>query len=336
MKKVLITGSNGFIGQHLAHALSEEKISNDRLAENGYDIVYAHRSLSDKIGLGNTRHFAMGNIDGQTQWQAALAKVDIVIHLAARVHVMQETDADPLTAFRVVNTLGTLNLARQAVAAGVNRFIYLSSIKVNGEQTHETPFYADNPPNPGDPYAHSKLEAEQQLLALGKETGLEVVIIRPPLVYGPGVKGNFSRLIKLVAKSIPLPLARISNSRSLVNIQNLCSLIEQCIVHPKAVGEVFLVSDGRDLSTSELFEQIAVALGKKSRLFYLPQSLIRFFSHLLNRDAEYDRLFGSLQVDIKKNQLLLGWQPRVSVEQGISQAVCRQSGFVPDGENTRS
>ena len=259
----------------------------------------------------------MGNIDAHTQWQAALDGVDVVVHLAARVHVMHETDADPLTAFRSVNTEGTLNLARQAVAAGVKRFVYLSSIKVNGEQTQHRAFFADDKPNPQDPYAVSKFEAEQQLLALGKETGLEVVIIRPPLVYGPGVKGNFSHLIKLVEKSLPLPLAGIHNARSLVGIDNLCSFIQICLVHPEAAGETFLVGDAQDLSTSELLQKIARGLGKKSHLFYLPAGLIRIVTYILGRQAEYERLFGSLQVDISKNERLLGWQPQVSVETGF-------------------
>ena len=195
------------------------------------------------------------------------------------------------------------------------------TIKVNGEDTFNTSFYAEDHPNPQDPNANSKFEAEQKLLTLSKETGLEVVIIRPPLVYGPAVKGNFSRLIKLVNKSIPLPLAGIKNARSLVSIQNLCSLIEVCLSHPKAAGEVFLVSDGHDLSTSELFEQIAQALGKKSHLFYLPKGVLRFLTGLIGRQAEFERLFGSLQVDISKNQQLLGWKPKVSVEYGIKIAV---------------
>ncbi len=311
MSKVLITGSNGFIGQYFAHYLRE----------NGNDIIHTYRHLPDEIHSNTTEHFAVGNIDAQTQWKSALTDVGIVIHLAARVHVMQETHAEPLTAFREVNTEGTLNLARQAVEAGVKRFVYLSSIKVNGEHTQDTPFSADDLPNPQDPYAISKFEAEQQLLALGKESGMEIVIIRPPLVYGYGVKGNFSRLINLVKKSIPLPLARIHNARSLVSLQNLCALIRLCLVHPAATGQVFLVSDGRDLSTSELFEQIAQAMNKKSRLFYLPPNWLRFITHLLGRDAEYERLFGSLQVDISKNEQLLGWKPQVSVEQGIRYAL---------------
>lgn len=308
---MLITGSNGFVGHFLAHYLSDAE----------HDVIHTYRRLQDGLDTGNASHFAVGDIDAQTDWKLALGCVDIVVHLAARVHVMQETHTDPLQAFRSVNTSGTLNLARQAVIAGVKRFVYLSSIKVNGEQTFDTPFFADDELNPQDPYALSKFEAEQQLLALGTETGLEIVIIRPPLVYGPGVKGNFSRLIKLVEKSIPLPFSRINNSRSLVNIQNLCSLIQVCLSHPKAAGEVFLVSDGQDISTSELFEIIAKALDKKSRIFYLPKLWIYFASRLLNRSAEYERLFGSLQVDISKNEKLLGWVPSISVDEGISNAV---------------
>lgn len=319
MLNVLITGSNGFIGQYLANDLNKKKFY-----EKEFCVINIYRHLPDEYTLENGSHIAVGNIDSKTQWQSALTGAEVVVHLAARVHVMKETHIDPLEAFRAVNTQGTLNLARQAVAAGVKRFVYLSSIKVNGEQTQGKPFSADGKPDPQDPYAVSKFEAEQQLLALGKETGLEVVIIRPPLVYGPGVKGNFRRLIKLVKKSIPLPLAGINNSRSLVNIQNLCSLIEACLIHPKAADEVFLVSDGQDLSTSELFAQIAQALGKKNRLFYLPQSWLCFITHLLGRGTEYERLFGSLQVDIAKNEQLLGWKPEVSVEQGIANTVKRE------------
>ncbi|MCU7800084.1 MAG: SDR family oxidoreductase [gamma proteobacterium symbiont of Lucinoma myriamae] len=316
MSKILITGSNGFVGQYLAHYLYE----------TGNDVIKTYRKLPELINADDSRQVTVGNIDSQTQWQTALTGVDSVVHLAARVHVMQETNADPLTAFRAVNTEGTINLARQAVASGAKRFVYLSSIKVNGEKTTNKPFYADDQPDPQDPYAVSKFEAEQQLFALGKETGLEVVIIRPPLVYGPEVKGNFSHLIKLADKSLPLPLAGINNARSLVSIENLCSLIQTCLTHPQAAGEVFLVSDGQDLSTSELFDYIAQALGKKSCLFYLPAGLIKFMTVILGRKAEYERLFGSLQVDISKIKQLLGWQPVISVQSGISTTVKKAGG----------
>ncbi|WP_198266702.1 UDP-glucose 4-epimerase family protein [sulfur-oxidizing endosymbiont of Gigantopelta aegis] len=313
MLKVLITGSNGFVGQSLASSLVEEPMA----------LIKTYRHLPESPGYHSestedmVRCFAVGDINAQTQWQAALSGVDAVVHLAARVHVMQETHADPLAAFREVNTQGTLNLARQAVDAGVKRFIYLSSIKVNGEKTADKPFFADDVPAPQDPYAISKFEAEQQLLQLGKETGLEIVIIRPTLVYGRGVKGNFRRLINLVNKSLPLPFSGIKNARSLVSIDNLCSLIQVCLSHPKAADEVFLVNDGQDVSTTELFETIATVLHVKSRLFYLPRGWIRFFAALLHKNAEFERLFGSLQVDISKNEQLLGWKPGLSVKDGI-------------------
>lgn len=307
MKNILISGSNGFIGQYLSYSL-DNKDNN---------IIQSYRQFSEEFNSSRNCHFAVGNINSQTQWQSALADVNVIVHLAARVHVMKEAEADPLMAFREVNTDGTLNLAKQAIKAGVKRFIYLSSIKVNGEETANSSFYADDEPNPQDPYAVSKFEAEQKLLALSQETGLEVVIIRPPLVYGPNVKGNFNRLINLVEKSIPLPLAGIKNSRSLVNIQNLCSFIEVCVTHPKAADEIFLVSDGQDLSTSELVEKIAQALDKKSRLFYLPKGVIKLFAGLIERQAEFERLFGSLQVDIEKNRELLGWEPVITMDEQL-------------------
>lgn len=310
MSRILITGSNGFIGSYLARYLSAD----------GDEIVNTYRHIP-----GNCRkspnHFEVGEINGSTQWIYALKNVDVVVHLAARVHVMHETSTDPLTAFRQVNTEGTLNLARQASESGVKRFIYLSTIKVNGEQTDKLAFTADDNPNPQDPYAVSKYEAEQQLLELSKQTGMEVVIIRPPLVYGPGVKGNFRRLIKLVNKSVPLPLANIKNVRSLVSIENLCSFIKICLVHPQAAGEIFLVSDGYDLSTSELLINLAQAMGKKSFLFYIPDSTIKFLTTLLGRRSEYERLFGSLQVDIRKNYQVLNWKPEQSVQMALKNCV---------------
>jgi len=311
--KVLITGSNGFIGQHLSNL--------NHHSPHNYFIVNTYRHLSNKADNNNPNKFSVGNIDSKTQWQAALTDVNVVVHLAARVNMNSEPHANTLDVFRTVNTQGTLNLAKQAAEAGVKRFVYLSTIKVNGEQSKDQPFHANNKPDFQGPYAESKFEAEEQLTAFGKESGLEIVIIRPPLVYGPMVKGNFSRLIQLVRKSIPLPLARIHNARSLVYIQNLCSLIETCLIHPNAAGEVFLVSDGKDLSTTELFDQIALALNKKSHLFYIPKNLLKFVTGILGRHSEYQRLFGSLQVDITKNEQLLGWRPEVTVEEGIRLSV---------------
>ena len=313
MSNILLTGSSGFIGQYLSSYLKNNKYC----IVNTYRNNQAEHFFKEK----DKKNFVVGSINAKTLWHLALSDCDIVVHLAARVHVMQETHIEPLNAFREVNTLGTINLARQAAAAGVKRFIYLSTIKVNGDATSEIPFYADDVANPQDPYAISKFEAEQQLLALASETGLEVVIIRPPLVYGPAVKGNFKRLIQLLKKSIPLPFSRINNSRSLVNIQNLCSLIHTCLVHPKAVNEVFLVSDGQDLSTSDILNEISQALGKKNNLFYFPQPVLKWVASLFNRQAEYDRLFGSLQVDISKNSKLLGWEPKISVAEAMAKTV---------------
>ncbi len=307
---ILITGANGFIGKHLSVYLQE----------NGHNITEACRCCSNNMIQKKQQCFSIGDIDNTTQWKTALTGIDQVIHLAARVHIMQETDKNPLAAFRLVNTEGTLNLARQAISAGVKRFIYLSTIKVNGEETSNTPFFADDQPVPKDPYAISKLEAEQKLLELGLKSGLEVVIIRPPLVYGYAVKGNFKRLINLMNKSIPLPFSRIQNTRSLVSIQNLCSFIQTCVLHPKAVNQIFLISDGQDLSTSELLKKISYALNKKNTLFYLPKGLLKFLSQILDRNTEYQRLTGSLQLDITKNQQILNWQPIESVDNGIAKA----------------
>lgn len=314
-KKILITGAGGFIGRFLGNYLQAGSF-----AGISPEIVLTYRILPEKA-QPSCKMFGVGNIDGATRWDDVLADVDIVIHLAARVHVMRETNADPLQAFRDVNTQGTLNLAKQAALAGVKRFIYLSSIKVNGEKTQDQPFYADDIPNPQNPYAISKFEAEQQLLQLAEKTGLEVVIIRPPLVYGFGVKGNFSRLVNVVKKSIPLPFKGINNKRSLVSLQNLCSLIEVCLIHPNAVGQIFLVSDGDDLSTSQLLAEIARAIGRRGKMFYFPKFLIKFLAYSLGFRAEFDRLYDSLQVDVGKNELLLDWKPKFSVENGIRKAV---------------
>ncbi len=306
----MLTGSNGFIGSFLADFLTAKK----------FNLIHTYRSIPDHLKTLPGRH-EIGNIDADTQWHTALQGVDAVVHLAARVHIMQENNRQPLKAFREVNTLGTLNLARQAVEAGVRRFIYLSTIKVNGEQTVNKAFFADDTPSPQDPYAISKFETEQQLLALSQQTGLEVVIIRPPLVYGPNVKGNFLRLMQLVNKGLPLPLGGIKNNRSLVSVTNLCSLITHCLVQQHAAGEVFLVSDGHDLSTSELFEKIAAAMHRPSRLFHLPEKGLYWLTRWSGRSAEYERLFGSLRVDITKNKQLLGWEPQQPIEKGLLQTV---------------
>jgi nucleoside-diphosphate-sugar epimerase len=251
-------------------------------------------------------------------WSAALDGIDVVVHLAARVHVMRETVSDPLSVFRETNVAGTLNLASQAAAAGVHRFVFISSIKVNGEHPKgDKPFTETDTPNPQDAYGISKLEAEQGLLKIAQETGMEVVIIRPPLVYGAGVKANFLSMMRAIRKGIPLPLGAIHNKRSFVYTGNLVSLILKCIDHPAAANQVFLVSDGHDLSTTELLKECAVALDVKSRLLPVPQKLIEIGAAMLGKANVAQRLCGNLQVDITKARTLLGWEPPFSVADGL-------------------
>jgi len=248
-----------------------------------------------------------------------------VIHAAARVHVMSDSENDPLAAFREINVKGSLDLARQAAAAGVKRFIFISSIKVNGERTSKgQPFNSHDAASPEDFYGISKHEAEQGLRALAAETGMEVVIIRPPLVYGPGVKGNFASMIKLVGKGLPLPLGAVHNKRSLVALDNLVDLIITCIDHPGAANETFLVSDGEDLSTTQLLQGVAEAMGKPSRLIPVPASLLQFGTTLLGKKAVAQRLLGSLQVDISHAQKCLNWTPPLTVKQGLQRCFPNQ------------
>jgi len=236
---------------------------------------------------------------------------------------MRESDPNPLAAFRSANVEATLLLARRAVAAGVKRFIFVSSIKVNGEQTSlDTRFRPDDSPQPQDAYAVSKHEAEQALLAFAQGKELEVVIIRPPLVYGPGAKGNFARMLKWVVLGVPLPLSAIKdNRRSLVSLHNLIDLIAACLIHPAAANQIFLASDGEDISTQDLLIRTGRALGLKPRLFCFPGWALKAGALIVNKPDLYQRLCGSLQIDITKNQALLGWQPPISVDEGLRQAV---------------
>jgi nucleoside-diphosphate-sugar epimerase len=304
--KVLVTGANGFVGQSLSAALVFSQ----------YGVVAELRGLS-KMQAG-IEQVGVGSIDGMTNWGLALETVDVVVHLAARVHVMNDTISDPLAEFRKVNVEGTLNLARQAAAAGVKRFIFMSSVKVNGEVTAlGSPFTEQNIANTQDAYAVSKYEAEQGLLEIAQQTGMEVVIIRPPLVYGAGVKANFASMMRVVKRGLPLPLGAIHNKRSFVSVQNLVSLIMCCIDHPAAANQVFLVSDGYDLSTTELLRECAKALAVKSRLIPVPQKIIEFGANLVGKADVAQRLCGNLQVDITKARKLLGWSPLVSVSEGL-------------------
>ncbi|MDO9150502.1 MAG: SDR family oxidoreductase [Methylotenera sp.] len=305
--KLLITGATGFVGGSLIGAIQN----------TNHQVCSAVRRISANSQQADV--VSVGDINANTNWQHALTGVDVVIHLAARVHVMHEFEADPLTEFRQVNVQGTLNLARQAVKTGVKRFIFVSSIKVNGEQTQlGQPFTALDTPSPQDAYGISKYEAEQGLLALAKETGLEVVIIRPPLIYGAGVKANFASMMRIVQRGIPLPFGAIDNKRSLVYVGNLVSLMIKCIDHPAAVNRVFLVSDGHDISTTELLQACAVALGVKPRLLPVPQKMIEVGAALVGKKAVAQRLCGNLQVDIEHTRRLLGWEPPVTVAEGLN------------------
>jgi len=242
------------------------------------------------------------------------------VHCAARVHVMADTAANPLAEFRRVNVQGTLNLARQAAAAGVRRFAFVSSIGVNGAETFGLPFSAQDVAAPHSPYAVSKYEAELGLQALAAETGMEVVIIRPPLVYGLGAPGNFGSLIRWLRRGVPLPLGAIHNQRSLVSLDNLVDLIVTCLTHPAAINQTFLVSDGEDVSTTELLRRMGQALGRPARLVPVPVSWLKLAAKLVGKPDVAQRLCGSLQVDIEKTRRLLGWTPPLSLDQGLKRA----------------
>jgi len=301
---ILLTGANGFIGKELATQLEKRHLK--------FKCVIRKESLSP-IGEGST--VRIDSISPHQDWEDVLPGIDSIIHTAARVHVMNDDSMDPLIEFHKVNTEGTLKLARQASQAGVKRFIYLSSIKVNGESTEfGENFLPDDKFVPDDPYGLSKYEAEQGLLAVAKETDMEVVIIRPPLVYGPGVKANFSSMMKWVNKGVPLPFGAVHNKRSLVALDNLVDFIIHCISHPKAANEVFLISDGYDVSTTELLQKVAKAFGKRAFLIPVPVSLMKFAARLLGKGDVSDRLFGSLQVDSSKVLELLGWKPVITMD----------------------
>ncbi len=308
---LLVTGATGFVGKRLITILLSQ----------GEHVVTAVRNQFSSVPH-DIEKVVVGDLSPTTDWMQALKMKDVVIHCAARAHIMNDSVADPLTEFRRVNVEGTLNLASQAAQAGVKRFIFISSIKVNGEQIATGhPFKPDDKFIPVDPYGRSKYEAEQGLLALAKKTNMEVVIIRPPLVYGPGVKANFASMIKWVYKGVPLPFGAIHNQRSLVALDNLVSFIIHCIDHPKATNEIFLISDGEDVSTTELIQKLAKAFGKKPFLIPVPVGLMSFAASLLGKRAVADRLFGSLQVDSSKARELLGWKPVITMDEELQKTV---------------
>lgn len=270
----------------------------------------------------------VGEVHRNTDWSAALAGSEAVLHLAARVHMTNDREIDPLSAFRRVNLEGTTNLAQQAKDAGVRRFIFVSSVKVNGESTADGhPFSVIDAPAPQDPYGISKMEAEQGLQEIAEHTGMEVVIVRPPLVYGPGVKANFASLMRAVQRGIPLPLASVThNRRSFVALDNLVDLLITCIDHPAAANQTFLVSDGKDLSTADLLRRLGHAMNKPARLFAVPPSLLQLGANLLGKGDMAQRLLGNLQVDISHTCNTLNWAPPISVDEGLRRAV---SGLTP-------
>ena len=305
-QSVFLTGATGFVGGAVMR----------RLVTDGFRVTAAARSGSGAFNeeVDVVRFDSFEGAD----WRESLIGVDAVVHCAARVHVMSDTEVDPLAAFRKVNVESTLNLAEQAAEAGVRRFVFISSIKVNGEGTRPSkPYTADDAPAPSDPYGISKLEAEQGLLALAGRTAMEVVIIRPVLVYGPGVRANFLHMMRWLDKGIPLPFGAIDNRRSLVALDNLVDLIITSINHPAAANQIFLISDGEDLSTTQLLRRTAAALGKSARLLPVPSWMLSGAAKLAGKDALSQRLCGSLQVDIRKTRNVLQWTPPVSVNDAL-------------------
>lgn len=298
----LITGASGFVGSGLMALMQERGL--------------AARGVTSAASPGLT---SIGSWTDEIDWQDKLDGIDTIVHLAARVHVMRETSADPLTEFRNANVSASLNLATQAARAGVRRFVFISSIKVNGERTEPgMPFRADDIPSPQDPYAISKAEAERALLALGRQTGLEIVIVRPPLIYGRGVKGNFATLMKWAASGLPSIFAGVANRRSFVFLETLCDLLITVLDHPAAAYQTFLVSDDHDLSTHELLSALAQASGRRAIAIPVPPIMIRAAGRLAGRSAEVGRLLDNLQVDIRKTNELLGWHPSISPAEAFS------------------
>ncbi len=305
--RIVVTGAGGFVGRPLV----------DRLIADGHEVVSIVRTAQ---GLANER--VIEDI-GSADWLSLLSGVDAVVHLAARVHMMRDCAEDPLTEFRRVNTAGTLAIAEAAARAGVRRFLFLSTIKVNGESTQiGHPFRSTDPVRASDPYAVSKHEAETALFALARKGPMTVTVIRPPLIYGPGMKGNLRVLVTALRRGMPLPLGGITdNRRSLVGVDNLLSLVGVALTHPAAANAVFLASDGEDVSTAGLLHALARAMGRNPRLLPVPERLIRLVAGFAGKSAAADRLVGSLQIDISDTRAKLGWAPTVSLDAGLRAAV---------------
>ncbi|UCA10519.1 UDP-glucose 4-epimerase family protein [Aeromonas enteropelogenes] len=301
---VLVTGANGFVGKAVC----------EHLLGLGSNVKGAVRSVPFA-----SYQVQAPSLTADANWTAQLQHVDVVVHCAARVHVMSDIAKDPLAAFRAVNTEGTLNLAQQASDAGVKRFIFISSIKVNGEHTEPSkPFDENVQSPPQDPYGLSKYEAEEGLMLLAAESGMEVTIIRPPLIYGVGVKANFASMIRWVRKGVPLPFAELKNARSLLALPNLCDFIAHAIVHPAAINQIFLVADPVPVSTSQLLTEIARAEGRSARLFYIPPSIIKMLGKVCGIESKLQRIYGSLEMDTRKAQTRLQWHAPYSLYQTLS------------------
>ncbi|GAA6133762.1 SDR family oxidoreductase [Oceaniserpentilla sp. 4NH20-0058] len=304
-KKILLTGATGFVGSVLLNKIEASNL-----------VIFGRNSPDNYDGI-----FHKYEMDSNSDFATALDGIEVIVHCAARAHIMNDNALDPLAEFRKVNVEGTLNLARQAAAAGVVRFIYISSIKVSGESTSGLRSFVEGDRNPSDPYGVSKMEAENALQKLALVTGMEVVIIRPPLIYGPGVKANFFNLLKLSNSKFPLPFACVNNKRSMVYVENLVDFIIRCIDHPKAANQTFLVSDGEDLSLKSLITYIRKSMGRSACLLPVPVGLFKLVGKLTGKIGVVDRLVCDLQVDSSKARKLLDWTPPYSVEQGIAATV---------------
>ncbi|MFI5447127.1 UDP-glucose 4-epimerase family protein [Polaromonas sp. UC242_47] len=307
---LLVTGATGFVGRAVC----------EQAARHGFSVKGALRV--SRAVPSYVEPVVVGEINGATDWGGSLRDVNAVVHLAARVHVMRDTEADPISLFRAVNVEGTLNLARQAVENGVKRFVFISSVKVNGECTQSgRPFTEVDVFDPTDAYGKSKHEAEEGLRQIGLDSGMEVVIIRPPLVYGPGAKANFAALMHSVQRGMPLPLGAVHNQRSLVALDNLVDFIITCVTHTQAANQTFFVSDDCDLSTTELVRGLARAAGVSAHLLPVPVWALQAGATLLGKGDAVQRLCGNLQVNISKARSLLGWKPPISVDEGLRRAV---------------
>lgn len=304
MKSVLVTGATGFLGTAVCAELKAE----------GFTVRAAVRPHTSRRLNNIDEIVEVGNIDAATNWDDALDRVDVVIHLAARVHILSETTADPIKEFRDINRDGTVRLAQSAASIGVSRLVYVSSIKVNGDETDRVPFSERSYPNPQGPYAVSKWEAEQEL---SKIAGLELTIIRPPLIYGPGVKGNFLNLLRWVNMGVPLPFGGTHNLRSLVGLGNISNAIVRCIQDNRAIGETFLVSDGEDLSTTDLIQRLAKQLNRSANIFPFPAGLLNYGAMIIGKKDLTRKIFASLQVDANKLRETLDWKPPLTLEQEL-------------------